>query len=167
MSQHPVVEYTLIKNLPELHQTILKDKLYLEKGVMLDHLLRAYRHFPDDSFGYLATVEGIVMGVGVLAAAGDGEGDGMFFVKPAGRGQGIAKALVEHVMATTDLTVFVYPWEKKSIRFFRGLVNAGILSIKNFKPYEAHLIGSNAALLTGQLHTECRQAEREALSKSA
>jgi len=167
MSQHPVVEYTLIKSLPELHQAIVKHKLYLEKGLMLDHLLRSYKGFPDDSFGYLATVEGVVMGVGVLASTGDGEGDGMFFVKPAGRGKGIAKGLVKRVMATTDLTVFVYPWEKKSIRFFRGLVNTGILSIKNFKPYEAHLIGSNAAFLTGQLHTECRRAEREVVSKSA
>lgn len=167
MSQHPVVEYTLIKSLPELHQAIVKHKLYLEKGLMLEHLLRAYKDYPDDSFGYLATVGGVVMGVGVFAATGDKEGNGMFFVKPAGRGKGIAKELVKHVMATTDLTVFVYPWEKKSIRFFRGLVKTGILSIKNFKPYEAHLIGSNAAFLTGQLHTECRRAEREVVSKSA
>lgn len=167
MSQHPVVEYSLIRNLPELHQTILKHKLYLEKGVMLDHLLRAYKSFPDDSFGYLATVEGVAMGVGVFAAVGDGEGDGMFFVKPAGRGKGIAKGLVRRVVATTDFTLFVYPWEVKSIRFFRGLVNTGVLSIKNFKPYEAHLIGSNADFLTGELHTECRRKEREAVSKSA
>lgn len=168
MSRFPVVKYTRIDGANKLGQIIIAHDLYLPKGQMLKKILQADRYATKSVFGYVGKVNGIAIGIGVFTPLEDPslpEGDGMIFVNKTARGKGIAKDLVEHLIAGVDKVIAFYPWDTGSIRFYRKLFLEGILTEKNFMPYELALIKSGANFLTGKVHSQCRQAEQNYFSK--
>lgn len=154
------IKYTRISGASRLSQIIIEHNLYLPKGLMLDLLAKGHLRAPKQVFGYVATINGTPLAVGVYSPLEIHAGDGMVFVQKRLRGRGVAEELVKRLLEGNKNTVYFYPWDLPSIALYRKLFNKGILGEDNFWSYELSLVKSGAQYITSDVHSRCRQAER-------
>ncbi|ATA65668.1 acyl-CoA N-acyltransferase superfamily protein [Serratia phage Moabite] len=123
-----------------------ENSLHLPRGIMM-RTIRSAADEPDYSFkGVLVYANGKCCALGCITRKKpEAAYSLMLYVKTWLRGMGIGYELVRQLIkAAEGRRVFCFPWDSRSVIFYRKCVDKEIVTLDNFQAYERRLVSDES-----------------------
>lgn len=139
-------EYLECNDANVVYHTALENKLHLPRGIMMRTIRMAADESGYDFKGVIVHSNGKCCGVGcIVRSSAEAPFKLMLYVEGWLRGMGIGLDLVRLLMtAANGERLFCFPWESRSVLFYRKCLELGLVSLDNFQAYERRLVSDES-----------------------